>query len=88
MIIYANRKQQFDCRRAELRHKDAHWRTFADEAMWGVAGDGTGPSVATWLSLTSIKHSVTVLTCGEITPKLHLVSRRWNLDLKKYIFGI
>lgn len=39
-----------------------HRRAFADEAMWGVAGDGTGPSVATWLSFTSIKHCVTALT--------------------------
>lgn len=57
----------FNCKLAELRQEDTHWRTFADEAVWGVTGDGTGPSVATWLSLTSIKHSVTVLTCGEIS---------------------
>lgn len=37
--------------------------TFADEAMWGVAGYSAGPSIATRFSLTSIKHCVTALTC-------------------------
>lgn len=61
---------EFNCKLADLRHKNTHWRTFADEAVWGVTGDGARPSVATRISLTSIKHSVTVLTCGEISPKL------------------
>ncbi len=40
-----------------------HRRTFADEAMWGVTGYSTGPSIATRFSLTSIEHCVTALTC-------------------------
>lgn len=54
---------------AELRRKDAHRGTFADEPMWGVAGNSTGPSVSTRLPFTSVEHSVAVLTCGEISPK-------------------
>lgn len=54
---------------AELRRKDAHRGTLADEAVWGVAGNSTGPSVSTRLPFTSVEHSVAVLTCGEIGPK-------------------
>lgn len=38
-------------------------RTFTDEAMWGVTGDSTCPSVTTRFSFTTIKHRVAALTC-------------------------
>lgn len=66
LYLYANRKHQSACYQ---RRKHAYRRTFADEAVWGVTGNSTGPSVPTPRSLTSIKHSVTVLTCGEINSR-------------------
>lgn len=46
-----------------------HRWTFADEAMWGVTGYSTGPSVATRFSLASIKHCVTALTYRGVRHK-------------------
>lgn len=50
------------CHFVAFRFVETHRRTSADEAMWGITGDGTGPSITTWFSLTSVKNCVTALT--------------------------
>lgn len=40
----------------------ARW-AFADEPIWCVTGNSTGPSITTWFPFAAIKYQVTMSTC-------------------------
>ena len=64
----------------------AHLRAFADEAVRGVAGDRTRPSVFTRSALATVKHFVTTLT-WKASKNLRLIGK-WGFWSSAFLLKV